>query len=169
MIFGEFEWQTDNQMLNQLEVNFLGTVRLTKSMIPVLRENKSRLIIVTSHCAIEPLPGVAIYGATKAALSAWSTSLRIELKKSNIDVVNFIPGSFVGDSNILFRQRKHFRQMDLAMHQDAKYFYQGYFQRYAEYLSAISQDNSLKIIEQPELYKIFNNLLMEKNPKALYK
>ncbi|XP_044019684.1 D-beta-hydroxybutyrate dehydrogenase, mitochondrial-like [Aphidius gifuensis] len=168
MIFGEFEWQTDEQIYNQLQVNLLGTARLTKSMIPILRQHKSRLIIVTSHCAIEALPGVAMYSATKAALSAWSTSLRVELKKSNITVVNFVPGSFIDSSNILFRQQNHFDVMDSSMQQEAKKFYQGYFKLYASYLTSFAQDNSLKKIQQPEIYDSFNDLLLDKNPNAIY-
>ncbi|KAF7987165.1 hypothetical protein HCN44_011471 [Aphidius gifuensis] len=141
MIFGEFEWQTDEQIYNQLQVNLLGTARLTKSMIPILRQHKSRLIIVTSHCAIEALPGVAMYSATKAALSA---------------------------CNILFRQQNHFDVMDSSMQQEAKKFYQGYFKLYASYLTSFAQDNSLKKIQQPEIYDSFNDLLLDKNPNAIY-
>lgn len=92
MTFGEFEWQTEEQTYHQVAVNLLGTMRLTKEFLPLLRKHSSRLIVVTSHCASQPLPGVAIYGATKAGLDAWATSLRVELKKYGVDVVKFIPG-----------------------------------------------------------------------------
>lgn len=95
MIFGEFEWQTDDQARLQIEVNLLGTMRVTRRFLPTIRAHSARIIVVTSHCASEPLPGVAVYGATKAGLSAWSTALRVELKKYGVDVVNFVPGELI--------------------------------------------------------------------------
>ena len=92
MIFGEFEWQTEDQMRHQVEVNLLGTMRVTREFLPIIRAHQTRLIVITSHCALEPLPGVAAYGASKAGLSAWTTALRVELKKFNVKVVNFVPG-----------------------------------------------------------------------------
>ncbi|XP_034940009.1 D-beta-hydroxybutyrate dehydrogenase, mitochondrial, partial [Chelonus insularis] len=170
MIFGEFEWQTEEQIRHQMEVNLLGTMRLTKEMLPVLREQSSRLIIVTSHCSSEPLPGVAIYSATKAGLFAWATSLRVELKKYGVEVVSFVPGSFIRESNLLSQQRKHFEVMKLAMTQEARSFYSDYFERYADYLSPLSRNVSPpQKIENPRLYEIFEDALLDQYPQAVYK
>jgi len=92
MVFGEFEWQTQALMEHQINVNLLGTMRITRELMPILRENRSRIIVISSHCADEPLPGISIYGATKAALHAWTTSLRVEVGKYGVEVVSFIPG-----------------------------------------------------------------------------
>lgn len=92
MVIGDFEWQTEEQMMNQINVNFAGTMRITKEIIPLLRIRKGRIILISSHCAVEPLPGFAIYGATKSAIRAWATSLRVELKKQAIRVICFAPG-----------------------------------------------------------------------------
>ncbi|XP_015120672.1 estradiol 17-beta-dehydrogenase 2 [Diachasma alloeum] len=169
MVFGEFEWQTDSQIRHQVEVNLLGTMRLTKSMLPLLRQHKSRLTIVTSHCAQEPLPGVAAYGATKAALAAWATALRIELKKFEVDVVTFIPGSFVMESNILLRQADHFEKMDKAMKEEAKSVYGEYFNEYRNYLRPLSQQNALKRINNERLFEIFEDVIMEEPARSTYK
>lgn len=52
MCFGELEWQTEPQITQQIEVNILGTIRVTKCFLQQLREHKGRIITVTSHCAI---------------------------------------------------------------------------------------------------------------------
>lgn len=57
MAFGEFEWQTEAIMQHQISVNFLGTVMLTHSMLPLIRQDQGRIVTVTSHCGIETLPG----------------------------------------------------------------------------------------------------------------
>jgi short-subunit dehydrogenase len=51
-----------------------------------------RIITISSHCALETLPGLAVYGATKTALRAWSDGLRVELAKFKMHVVTLIPG-----------------------------------------------------------------------------
>lgn len=94
MIFGEFEWQTEEQTRRQVEVNFLGTMSVTRELMPTVRSTGSRIIVVSSHCSSQPLPGVATYAATKAAISAWATALRIEVSKYGVEVVCFVPGQF---------------------------------------------------------------------------
>lgn len=92
MIIGEFEWQTQKHAEHQINVNLLGTMRLTREMMPILRKHNSRIIVVSSHCASESLPGISIYGATKAGLEAWATSLRTEIAKYGVKVISFVPG-----------------------------------------------------------------------------
>ncbi|XP_011305865.1 estradiol 17-beta-dehydrogenase 2 [Fopius arisanus] len=169
MVFGEFEWQTDSQIRQQVEVNLLGTMQVTKAMIPLLRKHMSRLAIVTSHCACEPLPGVAVYAATKAGLAAWATALRIELKKFGVEVVSFIPGSFVMESNILLRQVTHFEEMEKEMKDEVKSVYGEYFGEYRNYLRPLSQQNSLKRIENQRLFEIFEEVITEQPPRVTYK
>lgn len=92
MIFGEFDWQTRDQIHSQVMVNLIGTMNVTQTLMPFIRKDKARIIVISSHCGLESLPGLSIYGATKAGLLAWSTSLRVELAKFGVKVVSFIPG-----------------------------------------------------------------------------
>jgi len=51
------------------------------------------VINVISHCAYLPLPGVSIYGATKAAIRAWTIGTRVELDNHGIKMITFSPGN----------------------------------------------------------------------------
>lgn len=51
-----------------------------------------RLIITTSDCAQYALPGLAVYGASKAAQEAWARGLRLEVAKYGVSVVCYQPG-----------------------------------------------------------------------------
>lgn len=53
MAFGEVEWQTVSMIENQIQVNLLGTIKLTKYFLPICRKYSGRVIIVTSHCSIQ--------------------------------------------------------------------------------------------------------------------
>ena len=43
-VCGEFEWQTWAQIQKQVEVNVCGTLRVTKSFIPLLKAGQGDLI-----------------------------------------------------------------------------------------------------------------------------
>lgn len=92
MVFGEFEWQTQRLMQHQVNVNLLGTFRVTNEFCPLIRQHKGRIITISSHCALANLPGLTVYGATKAALSSWSDGLRVEMAKYGVHVTTVIPG-----------------------------------------------------------------------------
>lgn len=53
MCFGEFEWQTNAIIENQINTNLFGTMNFTRSFLPLIRKHKTRIINVTSHCALE--------------------------------------------------------------------------------------------------------------------
>lgn len=72
MNFGETEWQTPEQIETQVNVNLLGTMRMTKAFLSTIRQHKSRIINVTSHCGLRTLPNLPIYCATKAGLIAFT-------------------------------------------------------------------------------------------------
>ncbi|XP_018343330.1 PREDICTED: estradiol 17-beta-dehydrogenase 2 isoform X2 [Trachymyrmex septentrionalis] len=171
MVFGEFEWQTQKLAEHQVNVNLLGTMRITRELMPILRENHSRIIVVSSHCANESLPGISIYGATKAALLAWTTSLRVEVGKYGVEVVSFIPGGFVLQSNIMKRQPLHFDEMRRHMSEEVKQFYGNYFTRYAEYFSmpSLTENRDNIQITDPTIYETFDNALLNIYPSAVYR
>ncbi|KAL6434006.1 hypothetical protein ACFW04_005867 [Cataglyphis niger] len=173
MVFGEFEWQTQDLVENQINVNLLGTMRITRELMPIIRQNGSRIVVVSSHCAADPLPGISIYAATKAALHAWTTALRVEVGKYGVNVVDFIPGGFISESNIMRRQRLFFDEMEQHMSDEAKQFYGNYFARYAEYfsqagLSSGNQDN-ITVLSNPRIYETFDSALLDVYPSAIYR
>jgi len=94
LVFGEFSWQTERQVHHQLAVNVEGTMRMTKAMLPLLRQDGGRVIVVSSHCAEAALPALSVYSATKAALQAWADGLRVEEAQYGVDVVQFVPGKY---------------------------------------------------------------------------
>ncbi len=77
----------------QFDVNLFGLADVTKQVLPVMRKQKSGLIINTSSMGGKIYtPLGAWYHATKHALEGWSDCLRIELKPFGIDVVVLEPG-----------------------------------------------------------------------------
>jgi NAD(P)-dependent dehydrogenase (short-subunit alcohol dehydrogenase family) len=78
----------------QMEVNFIGTARLTQCCLPHMRARKfGKIVNVSSlggRCAFA-LSGW--YSASKFALEGYSDALRIEVRPFGIDVIVIEPGA----------------------------------------------------------------------------
>lgn len=75
------------------ETNVFGTVALTSAAIPTLRANRPSVVCtVTSSSIVAPMPFYSAYRASKAALSAFGDSLRVEVAPFGIRVVEIMPG-----------------------------------------------------------------------------
>lgn len=89
---------TETEIKDQFETNFFGQFKVTKSVIPFMRKQKSGLIIMVS--SISGLATTAFYGAysaSKASLEALTTSLRFEESVYGINIVAINPGSHKTD------------------------------------------------------------------------
>lgn len=100
-----------------MEVNFFGTVALTKAVLPHMIEQKSGHIVVTS--SVMGKLGTkyrSVYAASKHALHGWFDCLRQEVYQHNIDVTLVCPG-FVKTNvtlNALTADGQKHNQMDDA-------------------------------------------------------
>ena len=69
------------------DTNFFGIVRMTRAVLPHMRQRRSgRIINIGSVLGFLPLPYVALYSATKHAVAGYSESLDHELRTSGIRV-----------------------------------------------------------------------------------
>lgn len=92
---GAIESFSANQCLAQLDLNIVGTLRVSNAVLPMMRAQKSGLIIQVSSIAGRlAFPGFGIYHASKWGLEGLSESMRYELAPLGIDVVLVEPGPF---------------------------------------------------------------------------
>jgi uncharacterized oxidoreductase len=72
--------------------NLLGPIRLTAALMAHLKKQPSAVIMnVSSGLAFVPMVMTPTYSATKAAIHSYTESLRYQLKKTNIEVLELIP------------------------------------------------------------------------------
>ena len=93
-VYGAIEDVSMEDIYYQYDVNLFGLARVTKAVLPYMREKERGTIINISSVLGEtygPLAGW--YLSTKHALEGWSDALRLELKKFDIDVVIIQPGA----------------------------------------------------------------------------
>ena len=87
----ELSWQGFQEMLN---LNVLGTTRLTSLLLPYLeaREEEGGVLLVSSLAGITPVAYQSAYSATKGFLINYGCSLHHEMKIRGVTVSTFAPG-----------------------------------------------------------------------------
>jgi NAD(P)-dependent dehydrogenase (short-subunit alcohol dehydrogenase family) len=76
----------------QVGVNLRGLFLVTQASIPLLRESRGWIVNLASMAGTLPTPGLATYGATKAAVIALTRSLNEELDGDGVRAVALCPG-----------------------------------------------------------------------------
>ncbi|MEO9023366.1 MAG: SDR family oxidoreductase [Ginsengibacter sp.] len=90
---GAVEELSIESFINEMDTNFMGTVRCTKALLSHMRENKSGCIINISSVSGKVYNYFsAPYSASKAAIEAFSECLAMELLPFNIRVAVVEPG-----------------------------------------------------------------------------
>jgi NAD(P)-dependent dehydrogenase (short-subunit alcohol dehydrogenase family) len=116
----------------QMDTNFLGMVRITRNVLPVMRNNDGGMIInISSIGGLMGLPFQAFYSASKFAIEGFSEVLRSEVKQFNIRVVVINPGDF--HTNNTVNRRKYLAPTGPE---------DPYFQQYNKTLQKIEKDET---------------------------
>ena len=85
----------DEAVRAMFETNVFGLIAMTKAVLPVMRQQRSGLIVnVSSVGGIASLAATGYYHGTKYAVEGISESLAAEVKPLGIDVLIVEPGSF---------------------------------------------------------------------------
>ena len=75
----------------EMNINVGGVVRMTSALIDMLTANKGTEINVSSALAFVPMPSAPIYSASKAAIHSYTQSLRFQLEKTGVEVIELMP------------------------------------------------------------------------------
>jgi NAD(P)-dependent dehydrogenase (short-subunit alcohol dehydrogenase family) len=92
---GVTEALTVDQFAAQFETNVIGLFRVTRAMLPLMRRQRSGLIVnISSIAGRLAFPFFGAYCASKWAVDGLTESMRYELSTLGIDVVAVEPGFF---------------------------------------------------------------------------
>ena len=157
-VYGAIEEVTMEDVYYQYDVNLFGLARVTKSVLPYMREQKSGTIINISSVLGEtygPLAGW--YLSSKHALEGWSDALRVELEEFDIDVVIVQPGAI--NTNFFNVSRSYLDKYK----QDSNYAHL-YGEPVADSENSVLSNQSETIV----IAKVINKAINAKNPKTRY-
>jgi NAD(P)-dependent dehydrogenase (short-subunit alcohol dehydrogenase family) len=90
---GPLELLSADDLRHQLEVNVIGAHAVTRAFLPLLRRGEGRVVNVGGAAGRLALPMFGALSASKAALSALSDALRMELRHQGVGVVYIEPGA----------------------------------------------------------------------------
>lgn len=84
-LLGALEDLSEEQIRQQMEVNFYAPVFLTRALLPLLRQTQGNVIFISSVCGYIGFPLMSAYCASKYSLEGFAESLYHELEP-HIDV-----------------------------------------------------------------------------------
>jgi len=105
---GPFADTTMEDWTDQLNVNFLGAVSVTRALLPQIEASKGAIVCVNSFGGVMPLYNMTAYTASKYALAGFADALRYEMKPKGVHVAQVHPGVINSD----FMERAQFRGDD---------------------------------------------------------
>ncbi len=112
----------------QFQTNLFGMAEMIREVAPVMKLQGSGTIVnIGSISGISPTPFAGAYCASKAAVHAWSDSLRMELKPFGIRVITIQPGGIETDFgrnsekmvNQIFKEESWYGKVKKYVHQRA--------------------------------------------------
>ena len=157
-VYGAIEDVSMEDIYYQYDVNLFGLARVTKAVLPYMREKESGLIINISSVLGEtygPLAGW--YLSTKHALEGWSDALRVELKEFDINVVVVQPGAInTNFSNVTKTYIDKYRENSAYQH------------LYGEPITDTGNEVLSNQSDPIVIAKVINKAMNARNPKTRY-
>ena len=92
-VAGPLELLPLSEVRTQFEVNVIGALAVTQTLLPLLRRAKGRIVNISSIAGLAATPFLGAYCGSKFALEAMSDALRLELAPWGIAVSLIEPGA----------------------------------------------------------------------------
>ena len=106
---GYFEELTPEQMERQITTSLIGPMNVTRAVLPVMRKQRSGLIItISSTAGLTGFEFGTAYAASKFGLEGWMQSLQPEVEPFGIDTITVNPGFF--RTELLTAESTHFAE-----------------------------------------------------------
>jgi len=87
-----FKMETPDTLEQVMNTNFMGAVNTTFYALPHLRKSNGHIIVTSSVFAYFVTRGTSAYAASKAAVNAFFSSVRLEEARNKIKVTIICPG-----------------------------------------------------------------------------
>ena len=94
-IGGPLEFSSLEDAQAQMDINWMGMVRMLHSVLPVMRkQGGGKILCFSSIGGLMGLPFQGLYSASKFAIEGYCEALRLETRSLGIQVVVIEPGDF---------------------------------------------------------------------------
>jgi uncharacterized protein len=91
--YGSFAASDPARNDEMLKVNVVALTSLTRRLLPpMIARKRGAILNVSSSAGFLPIPGMAVYAASKAYVNSFSEALRAELRGTGLSVIALCPG-----------------------------------------------------------------------------
>jgi NAD(P)-dependent dehydrogenase (short-subunit alcohol dehydrogenase family) len=154
---GPVEFHSTEEAMLQIDTNLMGTFRMCKAILPVMRkQNYGTIINISSIGGLMGLPFQGFYSASKFAIEGLTESLRYETRKFNVNMVLVNPGDF---KTKFTANRKSISAMSAE---------NAYSSQYHKSIAIIEKDETVLGCEPTILAKKIACIIEKKNPATRY-
>jgi NAD(P)-dependent dehydrogenase (short-subunit alcohol dehydrogenase family) len=96
LVVGPAEAYTPEEIIKVLDTNFLGTQRVNRAVLPVMRRAEAGLLLWVGSSTVRGgfPPFLGPYAAAKAAMDSMAVTLSYELARFGIETSIVVPGAF---------------------------------------------------------------------------
>lgn len=106
LVAGDAWSHTEDEVATILDVNVRGVMAGSRAAVDAMSEGGGAILNVASISALGPVPGLALYAATKAAVLSFTTSLQGDLDHAGLDVrVRALCPDVVGTDMVTAREK----------------------------------------------------------------
>jgi NAD(P)-dependent dehydrogenase (short-subunit alcohol dehydrogenase family) len=160
---GAIEDLTRNMMRMQFESNVFGPMELINLVLPIMRkQGHGRIIQNTSILGVITMPYRGNYNASKFALDAFTSTLRQELRRTDIRVSIIAPGPIA----TRFRDNAHKNYKETISETESAY--QANYKKMEEHFTAPSQTEKTVTLPPDAVVKKLLHALESSSPRARY-
>jgi short-subunit dehydrogenase len=108
---GSFATADPTRVNQQIQVNVLALTALTRALLPcMIAQKRGAILNVSSSAGFLPLPGIAVYAATKAYVTSFSEAIRAETRDCGITVTALCPGPVNTEFDEVANRQEHRRK-----------------------------------------------------------
>jgi uncharacterized protein len=91
---GRFVTNDNDKVIDEITLNVVTLVDLTRLVLPgMLAKNSGAIVNIASTAAYQPVPGMAVYAATKAFVLSFTSAVWGETKETGVRVLAVSPGA----------------------------------------------------------------------------
>lgn len=160
---GAVEDITREMMRKQFETNVFGPMELINLVLPVMRkQGHGRIIQNTSILGIITMPNRGNYNASKFALEAFTSTLRQELRRTNIRVSIIAPGPI----ETQFRATAYKGYQETLIQKES--FHQAAYKKMVEQFTSPSKTEKILTQTPDAVVKKLIHALESNSPRARY-
>ncbi|XP_069954668.1 retinol dehydrogenase 7 isoform X3 [Cherax quadricarinatus] len=169
LTYAPCEWQTSTMVCRQIQVNLMGAIVVTRALLPALRTNKGRVVMVSSPAGQVATTNMTVYCATKWGVEGFTQALRRELAPTGVSVVLVRPCNLPNRTGILRNNAAQLREMiEEATEQTLQEYGKAMKETEEAFRQAFESVTEVQDLHDDYLLQCFRCAMMSTRPRATY-